>query len=445
MPSIDSYYPPNSPKRNELALDLFRETEYRKEGYLDALRYYRGDHDNSNGVGSNNDIVINLVKITADRTVQFLFPRMPKFELDLSQLENIASEDYIIKTFEANGGLSFLVRLSILGFLSGHNFVKVSMPTDSRYRAYPKFTIVDPLSVNVYWRDNDINDVIWYEVRYSIGDSDFIEDIVHIRDDIWAIVTYTAAGQFINRQVHISPLPPIIDWAHYPSVLGYYGVSEFGQKSLQDKINVIANTLHKVTLSHAEPKDIIIGSSVEDIDTKTEGNLYSIENALAKVVRLEVSGDMGGIGKTLDRLVETYLNVARVVLLRGEPMDLQRVTNAAVRTLFLDALAKREILISTYSRGLTDIAKTVLLIGYSRGALASNMFDADLRINFTAPLPMDMSEIVNQNALMLDGGYMSKATAATRMGLDWQLENALLSNESPAIPLTENTNNVTIE
>ena len=171
---------------------------------------------------------------------------MPKFELDLSQLENIASEDYIIKTFEANGGLSFLVRLSILGFLSGHNFVKVSMPTDSRYRAYPKFTIVDPLSVNVYWRDNDINDVIWYEVRYSIGDSDFIEDIVHIRDDIWAIVTYTAAGQFINRQVHISPLPPIIDWAHYPSVLGYYGVSEFGQKSLQDKINVIANTLHKV-------------------------------------------------------------------------------------------------------------------------------------------------------------------------------------------------------
>lgn len=443
MPKVTGYYPPNSPDRNKLYLDVSKELRYREKGYNDALKYYLGNHTVEN-VG---DIIINLVKVTADRTIQFLFPRVPSFELDTTEFGNTPAEDYLANTFEANGGLAFLVKLSTLGFLTGHNFVRVDSPKDSKYITYPRFVMVDPLTVTVYWNETNIREVVWYEVKYTSDGEDYIEDIVYIQEDLWYIVTWTGAGQYIGTEEHRSPLPPIIEWAHYPSLDTYYGVSEFGQKNLQDKINRIANTLYKISLGHAEPKDLLIGANVEEIDEYKAGNLYVIDttNPNAKIERLEIKGDMAGISDVLDRLIEVYLNVVRVILLKGEPTDLQRVTNAAVRTLFLDALAKREILIATYNEGIKDMAKLILLMGYKQGVLNSNMFDSEIRVDFHAPLPIDLSEVVNQNALALGGGYLSKASASSRMGLDWKLEQQLIRQENSELALTEVTKTARIE
>ena len=426
MPKATRYYPPNSPNRNNLYLSISKEARYRRQGYVDALRYYKGNHD----IDNKDDIVLNLVKITADRTIHFLFPKSPKFELETTSFENTIAEDYLTKVFENNGGLAFLVKLSTLGFLTGHNFIRVESLGGKNY---PKFVIIDPLNVTVFWDENDVNKVLWYEVRYKVGDISYIEDIVYVSDNLWYVAHFEVNGDFLYSSIHEAPIPPIIDWPHYPSLDTYYGVSEFGQKNLQDKINNMVNTLYKLSTAHAEPKDIIIGTSIEDIEKSPDGNLYIVDssNPNTKVERLEVRGDMAGIGETLDKLIEVYLNVVRVVLLKGEPTDLQRVTNAAVRTLFLDSLSKREVLISTYTKGLVKLAKIVLLMGYSQKILSRNMFDDDITIDFQVPLPVDLSEIVNQNTLGIQGEYLSKATAATRMGLDWKLEQSLIEEEKP--------------
>ena len=187
--------------------------------------------------------------------------------------------------------------------------------------------------------------------------------------------------------------------------------------------------MYKVTVANAEPKDVLLGADIQEVEQR-DGNLLTVSTAGADIKRLEIKGDMAGIGNVLDRLIEVYLNVVRVVLLKGEPVDLQRVTNAAVRTLFLDSLAKREILISTYSKGLKNMARTILLMGYLDGQIDRNLGDSRLDINFHVPLPVDLSEIANQNTLALQGGYMSQSTAATRLGLDWRYENQAIDNNS---------------
>lgn len=422
MPQVDRYYPYDNPNRVKFDLQVLKEYNYRKAGYNDALRYYSGKHN----IEDVDDIIINLVKITCDRTVSFLFPRFPGFELNLDDFTMTPEEQYIVDTFEANGGLSFLYKLATLGFLAGHNFVMLTNPTMSAYKTYPKFKILDPLSVNIYWKKSEYNDVVWYE----INNKDTIIDLVKRTEGIWSIIVWDKNSKRpISHSDYISPIPPLIEWEHYPNHLGGYGISEFGQKTLQNKINSIANILYKVTVANAEPKDVLLGADIQEVEQR-DGNLLTVSTAGADIKRLEIKGDMAGIGNVLDRLIEVYLNVVRVVLLKGEPVDLQRVTNAAVRTLFLDSLAKREILISTYSKGLKNMARTILLMGYLDGQIDRNLGDSRLDINFHVPLPVDLSEIANQNTLALQGGYMSQSTAATRLGLDWRYENQAIDNNS---------------
>ena len=431
MPSVKQYYSYGSNKRNNLSLELIKEYSVRKEGYSSALNYYNGKHN----VKDVEDIIINLVKITCDRTVQFLFPKLPIFELDISTFNRTKEEEYIVNTFEANGGLAFLYRLATLGFLSGHNFMLVNSPETSLYKTYPRFNILDPLAVTIFWDESEPTRVVWYEVN----NKETVTDFIKITDYFWYIVIWNkTTKERILEEEYVSPVPPLIEWQHYPNPLDGYGVSEFGQKVLQDKINNMANVLYKISLANAEPVDVILGADIDEIEKK-EGNLLAVSSTTADIKRLEIKGNMAGIKEVLDRFIEVYLNVVRVVLLKGEPVDLQRVTNAAVRTLFLDSLAKREILMSTYNKGLTEVVKTILLMGYSQGYLDRNYADDNVDINFHVPLPVDLSEVANQNILALQGGYISKSTAAARLGLDWRYERNAIDEESSNIDSSVDT------
>ena len=163
MPSAISYVPPTDSSRNDFNGELEQERRKRRERYQVALKYYEGEHPRQLEYDPDEDeyddnTVINLVQMTADRTISFLFPSMPIVETDPANVEDTDEEVWIKKFFEANGGLQSLVKLGLRGFLSGHAFLRIKPAPESRRsrkNVYPTMTVLDPTSVTVYWKADD--------------------------------------------------------------------------------------------------------------------------------------------------------------------------------------------------------------------------------------------------------------------------------------------------
>lgn len=466
MPSAIKYIPPTHVDRNVFGADVFNERQKRRTAYRKAIDYYEGNHavqlDTAKDTVDHN-VIINMVRVTADRTSTFLFPEMPRLEIDPESIEPTDEEKYLVQFFEANGGLSKLVKLALRGFLAGHVFCRVKpAPEGLRDKQFPRFIVLDPSFVTVFWKADDVADVLWYELRYIVGSTVRVQDFVYREDkNQWEILTYegqvgqesplndipTPHGEpdnsiflddmkfhvdvfkLIGTADHTSPIPPIIDFAHLPHPDDYFGMGEANQMSLQDNINRIASEINRIVGENADPVDVILGADVDEV--KDKGGILVVGTTGAKAQRFELRSDLPGIKGILEKLMETYLAVARVVLLKGEAKDLQRVTNASVRTLFLDAIAKNSVLQSSYGLGLKAIAELALMMGFEakHKLVQKNPSELDVRVIFSEALPTDMSEIANINAIMVNMGARSKRTAATEIGDQWNFEQAAMGAE----------------
>jgi hypothetical protein len=296
-------------------------------------------------------------------------------------------------------------------------------------------------------------------MRFIAQGRAYIRDFVKQDDGTWKIYLYEGLSQYRTREQivvdqitamgnsfaeislddlqfgagftlikgirHNNEIPPILDTSHLTHPDDFYGLGEFNQKDLQDMINQVMSLRNRVVRENINPVDVVNG----DIgDVEKRGDMVVIpENS--KVTRLAMNGDLVAINTVINDLIEKYLAVARVVLLKGEAKDLQRVTNAAVRTLFLDALAKNSLLRSTYGRLISRICKLALIFAYSNKLIEKNPKDLEVTVGFASPLPTDLSEVANVNALALNGGYMSKYTAGVQLGLKPAFENVKIAEE----------------
>jgi len=479
MPGALKYVPPNDKWRSSMMPSVLSEKTSRQTMYTNALKYYRGEHvpqlEFEPEEEPDDNVVINLVKTTADRTAQFLFPEMPHFETDKQAINATPEEIYLDEFFEANGGLAALIKMATRGFLSGHNFVRVKPP--KAWEEFPHMVLLDPLSVTVWWRADDQGDILWYEFRYAVGDVIHIQDFVNDPENKrWLIYTYRSAeavsrdevldndmsllgvpgpyGMGFNSlrtltslfdytlnfelvrpddeeggtdyAIHTSAIPPIVDWAHLPDPDNYYGQGEANNLDLQDTINRIWSEINRIVREHSDPLDVVAGADIDDIKPYGD-NLLVIGQAGAKAQRLEFKGDLSAAVETVNKLVETFLAIVRVVILKGEAKDLQRVTNASVRTLFVDMLAKNAQLQAAYGAAIVKISRLALLM--SGKPVAAGADKLSIKIMWASPLPVDLTEVANINALALNGGYRSKRTAATELGDDWTEEKSEIEGE----------------
>src|SRR5688572_27288291 len=173
MPAALKYIPPTSSDRDSFSPELITERAARRDRYINGITYYDGKHpdqlDYDPMLEPNDNTVINLVQITADRTASFLFPEIPTFQTDPDSVDETEEEKWVRKLLSHNGGLVFLIRLALRGFLAGHTFVRVKPPKiykNRQERALPTFTLLDPLAITIYWNADDVGEVLWYENRY---------------------------------------------------------------------------------------------------------------------------------------------------------------------------------------------------------------------------------------------------------------------------------------
>lgn len=468
MPSALEYLPPTEKNRKGFDSELRREKSLRRKRYNMALEYYEGNHPLALELPEEKDLpddnmTVNMVKMTVNRTSNFLFPDVPTVEIDPTVVEDTEEEKWAKDFIKANGGLAMLHKWALRGCLSGHVYVRVVPPKSNAKGVFPRIILLNPTDVMTYWRGDDIADVVWYEYRYMVGDMLHIQDVVKSDDEqSWDVYTYESTGQSspyaedgtpthhgtngsftidtidwdranfveIKHEKHNFPIPPIIEWAHLPHPDSYYGQNEFplDLRSLQDKINRVSSERARIVRVFSDPVDVATGTENEEIEKKD--NLIMFPGQGVKVQRLELHSDLTAINDVLKHLMETYLSIAMVVLLKGEAKDLQRVTNASVRTLFIDMLAKNTLLQSAYGLGFEKVVRLGLAMGVAGGQIKKAVSELDVTVKHKPSLPVDLMEVAQINNIMIPLGARSLQTGATLMGDEWARETAQMDAET---------------
>lgn len=416
MPAALSYQQANDRKLRE---QVEAERRTRSNKIAAARKYYAGDHwrplKPDGGVDHNT--IINLCKQVVDRQVAFLFPQMPT--LELQEIEDTRAEQALRAAWEANGGVLLLQQLAQSGALAGHVFTKV-LPEEN---LPPRIVHLDPTLVSAFWQADDVSTVLWYGIEWGgeVWGKRTRQDVVWVPEKSqWLIYDMEyRSGQWWSEGATEwdYALGPVVDWPHESQPFEYYGVGELeqGQRHLQDQINKISADLSKVLFYHASPRTIGTGVGSSEVQKSAVENFWTIKNKDAKVYNLTLPAD--ALQPSLEYLTfleRQFLAESRVVRLKGDVADFQRVTNLGVKVLFGDMLSKVTELQRRYERGIQAISQRILmLLG----------FDAVRpKVHWPDPLPQDPMQSMQWLSMAREAGLISRRSMASTLGLDWQLE-----------------------
>lgn len=435
MPAAMEYVANDSALRKEAAKELVM----RRVACAKSLAYYRGQmakHLKVKAGEADDNVCINLWKQAIDREVAFMFPEMPRLEIE--ETEETESEALLRKVWIANGGARLLRRMARNGCLTGHVFVKVIAANPQRGELYPRVVVLDSANVLVWWRADDYQQVIWYEIRWEAGDMEYRQDVID-RGDYWEIAdfqrprpkeaTSTAEVKEADWALKTSvrweySLCPIIDFAHIDAPGAYYGDNEAGLLDLNDKINKNASDMSRILRFHASPKTVGTGFEASEVVATAIENFWTIDNDSAKVYNLEMQSDLASSMRFIEFLRDGFLAQKRVVVLSGSTADFQRVTNLGVTTVFADQLAKTRELKDQYTIGIVGISKLIRMLS------GDVSWDSLITVHGGNPLPQDAKETIEVAQIEHDMGIVSLETVSRQRGYDWEQEQERKVQES---------------
>lgn len=440
MPAITRYYEPSSPYRsNYLKTYYAQDLVVRQEWFDRVWDYYHGKHQRQLEKFESepdDNVVLNYVKQVVDRTITFLFPSFPALELDPDITTVTPDEEWLRMVWEESGGIALLHEMVMLGSIGGSVYLRIMPPDPANGFDLPQIVVLDPLSMQTYWDASNVRKVLWHEMHWTVEDEnisrDYIIDFVN-NGTSWELLYYessigagqTGMYQLVGREIWPSALPPIIHAKHLPNPRNYYGMSEFtpAQLDLNDKINLVASEANRIIRYHSGPRTVATGAEAADITPVVGVNqMWAIANPDAKIENLELRSDLSAATAHLERLRGDFLAESRVVILEGQVKDFQRVTNAGVRTVFLDPISKNLVLQWNYGK---LIQKASQVAGY----VGQKGFDLQPDVVFEDALPVDDVERVNTAMLERQMGIVSRQTVSTKRGYNWPMEVTKMTQE----------------
>lgn len=417
MPAANAYNP-NDREQRQAATD---ELKGRNVLFSTAWAYYSGKVKqafNTRAGEPDNNVVINLAKQVVDRTVSFLFPAMPTFEIEPNEPN---AEQRLATLWRRAGGIQALLKLAKYGALGGTCYARMIPGEVVRIAA------LDPGNVITFWQADDIDNVLWHEIYWNVGKRAYRQDVVRTESG-WAIYDWERSSEMMTEWTPTAsamwpyPTAPIVAWPHQGVPGQFYGANEIGDIKAADQINKVASEISRILRFHAAPRTVGIGFTTDDlVQTRIDG-LWTVPAPEAQIFNLEMKGDLGSSMAFLDRLTGNYLQERRTVALAGKVEDFQRVTNLGMRALFIDALAKNEELRRNYETGLAAISAGMM-------ALDGTLVEGEIVPHWPEPLPVDPLAQVQQLQVERELGIVSQETAARERGRDWQLEQERLGQE----------------
>lgn len=429
MPEAMRYLPPDDPERRDILNDYMNERVKRKAAYDHARKYYDGHHTKQLDIKENepdDNVVLNVFRMAIDRTLAFLFPAMPFLELTPMESNITPDEQWIKDAWEQNGGVVFLQKLAHNGALSGHCYVRI-LPPD-KLHPYPRLINIDPRTIVTYWQADDIDTVVWHELLWQTGKKEYLLDVVNraAQDGSWWLIQYEResgrAWELTKSQQWQSVYGPIVHWQHLPNANSFYGQSEAQHLELNDSINLVVSENMRINRYHSSPKTVAVGVAPGEIQETAIDELWAVENEDAEVYNLEMKSEQKFAQELAALLYDTFLAESRVVLLRGEVKDFQRVTNTGVRTVFMDALSKNIILRYQYGTGIQQVTQRMGVAAERGELLVPDVIHRD-------PLPVDDMELANIANIEKTMGVVSRETLSGKRGYVWQEERKRILQE----------------
>ena len=336
----------------------------------DNWAYYEGKHRPSlspDGKADNN-VVMNMCEIVVDYTVSYLFPDMPRIELEEPQETD--DEEELRDFWERSGGATLMTKNAINGAVAGHCFMRLVVDGTGQPE---KYVTLDPRNVIVWWHDDDVDNLFAYELRWESGKTQYRQNIVRDPDNAlqWLVVDYvgqksgmSAGGGKDNWMMLDEPviwphiLPPVVDWQHLPVPNRYYGKAELHHKNLNDSVNKTASDVKSILRYHAYPKIIAIGVNPEDENSVKTGinQVMFVGSPDAKIEMLEMTSDLASSMNYLSKLENMFYSISRTVVFTGDIDIFRGMTNLGVRTAFMPMTIKNNTLRREYQRGIVGLS-----------------------------------------------------------------------------------------
>ncbi len=430
MPKAATYIEPNDARRLDV-LSSDHDRYHRAARYDKARKYYEGNQKTFLSVKAgepDDNVVVNNYKIIVDRTVSFLFPSLPVLELGNSGPQRSEAERWLDGLWDHNGGVVLMHGLALNGAFTGHCYVRIIPPRRELGETYSRIVSLSPAAIASFWRPDDLDHIVWHELYFQLDERDeLLIDFINRDAEGWEIVEYMrSAGTKWERtksEEWTLRFPPVIHWQHLPFPNQFYGLPELSSFDLVDKVNLILSEQARIHRYYAAPRMVVMGVDANEIEETSLDGLWAIADTEAKTALLEMRGDGEFSSNLSAALYNALLAEARVVVLRGDIRDFQRVTNAGVRTVFLDQIMKTVLLRHQYGRAMQQISM-------SAAALAGVSLARVPDVLWPDPLPANDLELAQIAQIERGLGIVSRRTISEKRGYDWGYEWQTMKNEA---------------
>jgi hypothetical protein len=438
------------------------------------------------------DIVkVNAIKPLVDATVNYLFGKPPEWQIPQEQDASLGDdaatpsdptaapatakaaakqlspeEEWLEECLRLNRFPQFLLDLGYNGATCGTPYY--SLDTDRRLpnpdkpaQPFPRFYVIDPAAMTIRTDPMDINTVIRYEWRYLSYDPatsrPVIERKVYTRADSGAKWIITRDRSFINTRLQGGPSlygstmldagwQPIgapVDWLYsWPPIDHCKNLPApnqvYGAPDVTDML-IDANNAINFNLSNRQRIDKLHGHPLLFFEN-FNGDVTQMDFSVGSVTGLPANGQTPvhvvqitpGVDSTATAALKAEIYNSMLEESATPSIILGDVTRAegvpsgiALRMRMQPMLQKTETKRKLYEPFLVELIRRLFVLGG---------FEDDITVSMTWPELVPIDDLASMQSLQLElnAGLVSKETAATQRGRDWEEERAKIDQEAAA-------------
>ncbi len=428
------------------------------QGYTVLGRYYSGDQrpQLKTAVGKTDDNIFqNWIGLAVDRSVSRLYRGGVKFQLPEDATKQ---QEYIDRVWDLNKKEILLYQDALHGTVYGTPYLKIrpnALIDPYTGDVFPKLTSIDPEIIRFKTHPQDMDEVLYYCIKYKIGEVAFWEithrsDIEYAIDNngdiqyqyivsesavVWIVDEWKQVGggarELISRTNWDYDFPPIIHQKNLPSLKSQYGDSDIDDAiNIQDKSNFVVSNTAKIVKFFAHPETVGTGFAVKEM-TQLDGAVGSfraIPNENAKVFNLEMESDLASSHNLSLYLRQSIFDISREVDISSMSDKLGALTNFGLQVLWSDAIDKNDTKRQLYGDKLKELNRRILVLANFTGE-QSNPGD----VVWGNPLPVNIVEEIATDEKAINMQIVDRETVAkryqTRYGVDYETIKANIAKE----------------
>lgn len=392
----------------------------------------------------DDNITLNFIALIANRIVSQVIGE--GIEFDFEGDTETESEKFVKAALKANHEEILFHRATLSGVESGtpYLFIQPGGITGEDGNVYPRLTLLESAFVTMQHPPEDFELITSYTIQYKfINDKGkeaarkrIISRLATPADEngvnvvTWEIVDLLQndAGKWeiVDRQSWPYYFPPILHWQNLPSLDKAEGEPDITQDLLnqQDRINFVASNASKIIRFYAHPQRYSKLFGQVNKVTLGPDEMPNFNDANGGMFQLEPLGDMAGIMAYLKMLRQAMFDRARVIDIDSMQDKLGALTNFGLRVLYQDNIS----LINTHRELMGDALEELVL----RLLLIAGMEVVPCKVVWPDWMPVNEQEEITAITADMAGGLVSKQTAASIRGYDWEKEQERLAAEKTA-------------